>query len=157
MDFEKKKVLIIDDQEEIRELVDVALRGTEFEVIKSSSGRGGIQIAMEQKPDIILLDIMMPKLDGFMVCDILRQYPATKYIPVIFLTAKKTRRGLNIALKSGALDYIMKPFSPSELLVRLRRIIKAQKIKSDSNHNTDKLAHEGSSEKAQKPKSKNFS
>ena len=122
MDSEKKKVLIIDDQEEIRDLVDASLHDTEFEVIKASNGRVGIEMAREDKPDIILLDIMMPDLDGFMTCQMLKQYSETKDIPVIFLTAKHTMKGRTIALMAGAHDYIMKPFSPDDLLRRLRRM-----------------------------------
>jgi len=135
MDCKMKKVLIIDDKEEIRELVDVALRGTEFEVIKASGGREGIQIAKDQKPDIILLDIMMPEFDGFMTSNILKKYTDTRDIPIIFLTAKKTGKGRSIAIKSGAIDYIMKPFSPNDLLTRLKKIMQSQKIKNDLDTN----------------------
>jgi DNA-binding response OmpR family regulator len=123
MNFEKKKVLIIDDQEEIRDLVDITLRDTEFEVIKASSGKEGIQVAKELKPDIILLDIMMPEIDGFMTCNMLKRNSDTQDIPVIFLTAKQTTMGRTIALKAGAQDYIMKPFSPNDLLSRLKRLL----------------------------------
>ena len=123
MNAKKKKVLIIDDREEIRELVAVSLRGTEFEVLKASGGREGIQIAREQKPDVILLDIMMPDMDGFTVSNFIKQIPDTQDIPIIFLTAKETKVGLNIALKQGAVDYIIKPFSPDDLLTRLRRAV----------------------------------
>ena len=95
MNSKKKKVLVIDDQLEIRELVDVTLRGTEFDVLKASGGKEGIKIAQEQKPDLILLDIMMPKFDGYTTCKVLKRNPATKNIPVIFLTAKKTKEDIN--------------------------------------------------------------
>ena len=123
MNTKKKKVLIIDDQEEIRDLVEISLRDTEFECIKASSGREGIQVAREQKPDVILLDIMMPELDGFTTLNYIRQIPDTKNIKVIFLTAKQTKKGHQIALKARASYYIMKPFSPGDLLKRLRRLL----------------------------------
>jgi len=127
MNTKKKKVLIIDDHEEIRELVSVTLRGTEFEVLKASGGRKGIQLAREQKPDVILLDIIMPEIDGFTVSNFIKQIPDTEDIPIIFLSAKETKEGLNIALKQGAVDYIIKPFSPNDLLTRLRRAIESKK------------------------------
>jgi len=105
------------------------LRGTEFHLLKASGGKKGIQIAKEQKPDLILLDIMMPKFDGYTTCKVLKRNPATKNIPVIFLTAKKTKEDINKALKAGGSDYIVKPFSPSEFLTRLRRIGESHKIK----------------------------
>ena len=80
MNFEKNKVLVIDDQEEIRDLVDITLRDTEFEVIKASSGKEGIQIAKEFYPDTILLDIMMPEFDGFMTCNALNNTAHTGHI-----------------------------------------------------------------------------
>ena len=123
MNSEKKTVLIIDDREEIRELVAITLRGTEFKVLEASGGHKGIQIARKHKPDVILLDIMMPEIDGFTVSNFIKQIPDTKDIPIIFLTAKETKVGLNIALKQGAVDYIMKPFNPNDLLARLRRAI----------------------------------
>ena len=127
MDITKKKVLVIDDQQEIRELVSVTLRGTEFDVIKADGGREGIRIAREEKPDVILLDLMMPGLDGFAVSNFFKRMPDTQDIPIIFLTAKKTKKGLNIALKQGAVDYIMKPFDPDDLLTRVRRALEFRK------------------------------
>ena len=126
MDKKKKKVLVVDDHEEILELVAVTLLDTEFEVIKASGGREGIEITREQQPDAILLDIMMPDIDGFTVSNFIKQIPETKEIPIIFISAKKTSKGLEIALKQGAVDYIIKPFSPNDLLSRLRRAIGAK-------------------------------
>ena len=123
MNSEKKKVLIIDDREEIRELVAVTLRGTEFKAFKASGGREGIQLAREQKPDVILLDIMMPDMDGFTASNFIKQIPDTRDIPIIFLTAKETKVGHKIALKQGAVDYIIKPFTKNDLLTRLRKAI----------------------------------
>ncbi len=122
LNTEKKKVLVIDDNEEILDLVDSTLRGSEFEVYKASNGFEGIQIANKLRPDIILLDIMMPELDGFTMCNILKQSSVTNDIPVIFLTA----------LQVGGSDYILKPFSPRDLLTRLRRTAGSQEIKTNT-------------------------
>ena len=129
MNSEKKKVLIIDDQQEIRELIEVSLRGTEFEVLKASGGREGIQIAREQNPDTILLDIMMPGFDGYMVCKVLKRNPNSRDIPIIFLTAKRTKEDIRKALEVGGSDYLMKPFSPEGLLTRLRNAVESKEIK----------------------------
>jgi len=130
MNSKKKKILVIDDQLEIRELVDVTLRGTEFDVLKASGGKEGIQIAKEQKPHIILLDIIMPKIDGYMTCKILKRNPTTKDIPVIFLTARKTKEDIQKSMKVGGSDYIMKPFDPSDLMTRLRRVSSSKEARS---------------------------
>ena len=116
MNDENKKVLVIDDNPDIGDLVERALKGSEFKVLKAMDGRKGIDIAREHKVDIILLDIMMPELDGFTVSGYLKKIPATKNIPIIFLTARATSSGRMIASKAGAVDYIIKPFSPKELL-----------------------------------------
>lgn len=123
MDFEKKIILVIDDNPDVCDLVERALENSEFEVFKAASGREGIQLAQEQGPDIILLDIMMPELDGFTVNNYLKKIPATKSIPIIFLTARVTNSGRIIASKTGAVDYIMKPFSPKELCIRIKRVL----------------------------------
>lgn len=125
MDYEKKKVLVIDDNPDIGDLVERALEGSEFEVFQASGGREGIHMAQELKPDLILLDIMMPEIDGFTVSNFLKRIPGTANIPIIFLTARATKSGRMIASKAGAVDYIMKPFSPKELLKRLKRIVSA--------------------------------
>ena len=126
MDYEKKKVLVIDDNTDICDLVERTLKGVEFEVFKASSGKEGITIAKEQKPDVILLDIMMPEIDGFITSSFIKKIPDTENIPIVFLTARKTTKGLTLALKAGAEDYITKPFSPKDLLKRLRRVLDAR-------------------------------
>ena len=122
METEKKIILVVDDNEEILDLVDATLRGSEFEVYKASNGYEGIQIANKLRPDIILLDIMMPELDGFTIENILKLSSVTKDIPVIFLT------GLQV---EGS-NYILKPFSPHDLLTRLRRTAGSQEIRKNT-------------------------
>ncbi len=120
MNSEKKILLTIDDNKEIRDLVNVTLRGSEFIFYEASNGREGVQIARDKKPDIILLDIMMPGFDGLMTCKILKRNPVTKDIPSIFLTAKKTKEDITAALNAGGSDHVVKPFSPKDLVTRLR-------------------------------------
>ncbi len=129
MSKEKKIVLVIDDNVDIRDLVARTLQGTEFHVLQASDGSEGIQIAKEHKPDVILLDIMMPKYDGFMVGKVLKRNINTKEIPIIFLSAKKTKQDINTAVQAGGSDYIVKPFSPSDLMTRLRRVAESKEVK----------------------------
>ncbi|MBT4484620.1 MAG: response regulator [Candidatus Latescibacteria bacterium] len=144
MNSDKKIVLVIDDQQEIRELIYVSLRGTEFEVIEASNGRGGILAAKDKKPDVILLDIMMPGFDGYMTCKVFKRNPDTKDIPVIFMTAKKEREDIKKALAAGASDYIMKPFDPSDLMTRLRRVSSLKEVKSARESTKLKIEEEDS-------------
>lgn len=139
METKKKKVLVIDDQEEIRELVDITLSGTEFEVHKAFDGREGVLKAKELKPDLILMDIMMPEFDGFMTSKIIKRNPLTKDIPVIYLTAKKSKEDIQTAIKSGGVDYIIKPFSPNDLLTRIRKMVGSKEIQQAREEKKEKV------------------
>ncbi len=144
LNSDKKIVLVIDDQREIRELVYASLRGTEFEVIEASNGRDGILAARDQNPDVILLDIMMPGFDGYMTSKVIKRNPNTKDIPVIFLTAKKTKEDISKALAAGGSDYIMKPFDPSDLMTRLRRVSGSKEVRSARESAKSKIEKEES-------------
>ncbi|MBT4482903.1 MAG: response regulator [Candidatus Latescibacteria bacterium] len=123
MDSKKKKVLLIDDDEMVIELVKASLHGSEFEILTALEGERGIEEARKTKPDVILLDIMMPNLDGLTTCNYLKKIPETQNIPIIFLSAKKTEVGQKVAINVGASDYIIKPFDPEDLLIRLRKAV----------------------------------
>ncbi len=127
----KKTILIIDDNPEIMEIVSRSLHGTEFHVIGASDGREGIQIAKEHMPDIILLDITMPGFDGFMTGKVIKRNQETKGIPIIFLSARKTKQDITSAIQAGGSDYIIKPFSPHDLLTRIRRTLNILDVERD--------------------------
>ena len=126
---QNKKILVlaIDDDVKILELIKIILKDTEFDVLRASDGYDGIKIAKEHNPSIILLDILMPKLDGFMICNILKRNINTKNIPVIFMTGVTSKEHILKAIKAGASDYIVKPFMPSDLLNKLRKIMESDK------------------------------
>lgn len=118
-------VLVIDDTPEILALVHSLLRGR-YQVKSANQGRRGLQIAQSQPaPDLILLDIMMPDMDGYAVCTALKQDPATRDIPVIFLTSKSDVENEEMGFALGAVDYITKPIGPGALLARVRAHIAA--------------------------------
>jgi len=119
-------VLVIDDDVKILDLIEKILKGTEFDVLKAYDGYDGIQIAKKHKPSIILLDIIMPKLDGFMICGALKRNVNTNNIPVIFMTGIKSKEHIQKAIKIGASDYIVKPFVLSDLLTKLRKIMESK-------------------------------
>ena len=114
----KPLVLVIDDEVQILNLIDEIFKGTEFNVLLASDGYEGIKIAKKYNPSIILLDIIMPKLDGFMICNTLKRNVNTKNIPVIFMTGVTTKEHIIKAIKVGASDYIVKPFMPNNLLTK---------------------------------------
>ena len=119
-----KKILIVDDEEKVRKLVEITLSGEYLKVLHASSGDEALETAREAKPDIILLDIMMPgSLDGFDVCRLLREDPDTKDIYIIMLTAKGQQADKEKGLASGADDYFVKPFSPMELMNKIDKIL----------------------------------
>ncbi len=119
-----KKILIVDDEEKVRKLVEVTLSVGDLEIVHASSGDEALKVARETRPDIILLDIMMPgRLDGFDVCGVLKKDPDTKDIYIIMLTAKGQQADKQKGLASGANDYFVKPFSPMELMDKIDKIL----------------------------------
>jgi DNA-binding response OmpR family regulator len=109
------RVLVIDDEAPIRLLCRVNLEAEKMEVLEASDGPTGLQIAREETPDVILLDVMMPGLDGWRVAERLIEDPETHEIPIIFLTARAEFRDRARGLDIGGVDYVTKPFNPVEL------------------------------------------
>jgi len=119
-----KKILIVDDEEKVRKLVEVTLSVGELEILHASSGDEALNVVRETKPDLILLDVMMPgKLDGLDVCRILKKDPETKDIYIIILTAKGQQVDKENGFAAGADDYFVKPFSPMELMDKIDGIL----------------------------------
>ncbi len=116
-----KKILIIDDETEICELIQMTLEMNGFSQIRIvKDGKSGINAAKFWLPDVILLDLMLPELDGLKVCKILKNNPETADIPIIMLTAKDTPTDIVVGLELGASDYITKPFNNQVLVARIR-------------------------------------
>jgi len=125
-----KTILIIDDEEPIRELLKLTLQSAGFDsILESSNGEDGLALATRYMPDLILLDLMLPGMDGLSVCRRLKSSPDTQMIPIIMLTARSDESDIVIGLEMGANDYITKPFSRKVLTARIRaqlRIIEQQ-------------------------------
>ncbi len=120
----RKKILVVDDEKDIVDILKYNLeRENEFEVLTANNGKEALALA-EIGPDIIILDIMMPELNGFEVCKQLKNNPATSKIPVIFLTAKENEIDEILGLEIGADDYISKPISPRKVLARIKSVIR---------------------------------
>jgi DNA-binding response OmpR family regulator len=121
----KGTILIIDDEKDLVELVRYNLEDKEgYDVISANNGQSGLEIAQGHKLDLIVLDLMMPGMDGLEVCRRLRSDPRTARIPLIMLTAKATEADRIVGLELGADDYITKPFSPRELVARIKAILR---------------------------------
>ena len=118
------RVLIVDDDPEIMDWLYLDLQLSGYTVDYATDGHLGLQKAQQEKYDCIILDVMMPRIDGFQVCSQLRQNSSTKDVPVILLTAKGTLEDKIIGFNSGADDYLVKPFDIQELLVRLRALMR---------------------------------
>jgi len=112
---EALKVLLIDDEEPIRLLCRVNLEAAGMEVLEAADGEAGLELALNELPDVILLDVMMPGLDGWLVAESLLDDDRTRDTPVVFLTARAELGDRARALESGGLDYVTKPFNPLHL------------------------------------------
>ena len=119
-----KKILIVDDQEEIRRLVDITLKVENYQILQAESGEEAIEIVKAEKPDLIIMDIMMPGgIDGLEATRILKNDPETRECPVIMLTAKGQSYEMEDGLAAGADDYFAKPFSPLALIKKVAELI----------------------------------
>src|SRR5690606_2717229 len=120
----KKKILIIEDTEFMKKLISDVLKEAGYEVVTASSGEEGLQKVREEKPDLVLLDVVMPGMDGFEVCRILREDESNNLMPIIMLTAQENEDHKLEGLELGADDYIIKPFNSRELVSRVRNTLK---------------------------------
>ena len=114
----------MDDEPEAVELVEFNLKKAGFDVITATDGAAAVKKARSAQPDLIVLDLMMPEIDGLEVCKILRRDPATARIPIIMLTAKAAEVDRIVGLELGADDYVTKPFSPRELVLRVNKVLR---------------------------------
>ena len=119
------KVLVIDDEAPIRLLCRVNLEAEGVEVLEAADGATGLELAKREKPDAILLDVMMPGLDGWNVAERLLSAEETRAIPIIFLTARADLRDRVRGMDAGGLDYVTKPFNPVELASLVREVVAA--------------------------------
>jgi two-component system phosphate regulon response regulator PhoB len=129
---EKPLILIADDEEDVRDLVAMNLRRAGFKTDEAVDGIDAVAKALELVPNAIILDVMMPGRDGYRVCQELREDPATKHIPIIMLTAKGQTQERILGLERGADDYIAKPFSPKELVLRIQGLLRRSAMTVES-------------------------
>ena len=114
------KILVADDEQDIRELVRYTLQFAGYSVILASNGEEVIEAAQRELPDLILLDVRMPRINGYDACIRIKADERTQKIPVVFLSAKGQESEVHAGLEAGADDYILKPFSPDQLIERIK-------------------------------------
>ena len=123
-DMSKKHILIVDDEAALRQVLEDRLLDEGFIVTKAVNGKEGLSLALEKRPDLILLDIMMPELNGYQVCKKIKEDDSLKNIPVVMLTAKAQESDKFWGLETGADDYITKPFEFKSLLKTITKHLK---------------------------------
>jgi DNA-binding response OmpR family regulator len=119
----KPKILIVDDEPDALELLEFNLKAAGYEVLCAEDGKAALKQARVALPDLIILDWMLPEIEGLEVCKLLRRDPNTAAIPVIMLTAKAAEIDRILGLEIGADDYVTKPFSPRELILRVKKML----------------------------------
>ena len=119
-----RNILIIEDESDVADLLEIGLRKAGFKTTAATDGATGLQKARDNRPDFIVLDLMLPKMSGLEVCRILKGDAATAHIPVLMLTAKAEEVDRIVGLEFGADDYVTKPFSPREVMLRIRAILR---------------------------------
>ena len=119
----RKKILIIDDEQDLVSVVKLRLKANNFLVSEAFTAKEGLKKA-EEKPDLILLDILLPDSDGYQVCQRLKSNSKTQDIPIIIFTASSLKDLAKKAIDAGAIDYLIKPFEPKDLLEKINKAIK---------------------------------
>src|SRR5207247_11409786 len=122
-----ERVLIVDDDPDILRLVSYNLTQAGFDVATATTGRRALESVQKRQPDLIILDLMLPDIDGMEVCRTLRQRDNSRRIPIVMLTARSDEIDRVIGFELGADDYVMKPFSPRELVLRVKSILRRVK------------------------------
>jgi DNA-binding response OmpR family regulator len=119
-----KTILIVEDERDVVDLLALNLRKAGFSISTAMDGAAGLQKARSEKPAFIVLDLMLPKMPGLEICKILKSDPATRQIPIMMLTAKAEEIDRIVGLEFGADDYVTKPFSPREVILRIKAILR---------------------------------
>src|SRR6266478_6701111 len=131
-----KTILIVEDERDVVDLLTLNLRKAGFTISSTTDGAAGLHKARREKPSLIILDLMLPKMPGLEICKILKSDPGTRQIPIMMLTAKAEEIDRIVGLEFGADDYVTKPFSPREVILRIGAIMRRADTKEDEEHLT---------------------
>lgn len=150
--MEPAQILVIEDDDIVARTVERSLRGEEFRVIVTNSGVEGLKVARRRTPDLVILDVIMPGMDGYAVCREMRSDPLLMDIPILFLTAKIKDEDKIAGFNAGADDYLCKPFNVDELVLRLRAIIRRAHRRASIQHQAEANSVMLANHKANSPK-----
>lgn len=117
------KILIAEDERDIRDLITFTLRFANYEVVAASNGEEAVSLAKQEVPDLILMDVRMPRMTGYEACAMIKAESNLKDIPVIFLSAKGQDSEIQAGMEAGAVEYLLKPFAPDQLTARIETIL----------------------------------
>jgi phosphate regulon transcriptional regulator PhoB len=137
-----EKIVVIEDETDILEVIAYNLKREGYDVITSTSGEDGLEKIEKSKPNLVVLDLMLPEVDGIELCRKIKSDPLTQSIPVIMVTAKGEESDVVLGLGVGADDYVTKPFSPRELTARVKAVLRRSKSKGESDRR-ERVAFEG--------------
>jgi phosphate regulon transcriptional regulator PhoB len=129
--MQREKVVVIEDEADIREMIAYNLSREKYRVLTAADGEEGLDMVMKENPDLVLLDLMLPGLDGIEVCRQLKADSVTRDIPIIMVTARGEESDIVLGLGMGADDYVTKPFSPRELLARIRVVMRRGPLRGE--------------------------
>ena len=117
------KILIAEDEPDIRDLITFTLQFAGYDVVSASNGEDALALAREEVPDLVLMDVRMPRMTGYEACAAMKADPKLKDVPVIFLSAKGQDSEIQSGLQAGAIEYLLKPFAPEQLTQRIRAVM----------------------------------
>jgi DNA-binding response OmpR family regulator len=117
------KILIAEDERDIRDLITFTLGFAGYKVVAAANGEEAVNLARQEMPDLILMDVRMPRMTGYEACALMKADPKMKDIPVIFLSAKGQDSEIQTGLQAGAADYLLKPFAPDQLTARIQAVL----------------------------------
>jgi len=121
------KILIAEDERDIRDLITFTLSFAGYEVIAANNGEEAVTLTRQELPDLVLMDVRMPRMTGYEACAAIKADPNLKDIPVIFLSAKGQEAEIQAGLKAGGIEYLLKPFAPDQLTARIKEVLSRQK------------------------------
>ncbi|MBT3921307.1 MAG: response regulator, partial [Nitrospina sp.] len=124
---QRPKILIVDDSRTIVVLINSILQ-EDYDTVTAGDGLQAIEVNNRENPDLILMDVEMPNMDGFEACKIIKEQNENTFIPIIFITSKGDLQSMKTGLKAGAEDYLTKPFEPEELLARVQAVLRTKKL-----------------------------
>ena len=118
-----EKILVVDDDLAVRELMEITLTQAGYEVLMAADGKTAVEIARKEKPDLVLMDVRLPLMDGYEACRQITTNRSTRHVPVVFVSARGQIEEIRLGLSAGAVDYFVKPFSPDSLRKRIQELL----------------------------------